>query len=127
VTGQLADSFGLQILVPSGAGDVKQKGHGRPVTPEAVNTGSVNEATEGRLVVVEGAITQAVSNDLPYGYKFYINDGSGEIQIFVSASTGIDMSGLPLGQHVRVTGFGAQFDTTYEVQPRVQADIAVLP
>jgi len=127
VTGQLADSFGLQILVPSGPGDVKHKGHGRPVTPEAVNTGSVNEATEGRLVVVEGAITQAVSSDLPYGYKFYVNDGSGEIQIFVSASTSIDLSGLTLGQHVRVTGFSAQFDTTYEVQPRVQADIAVLP
>ena len=93
----------------------------------AVNTGSVNEATEGRLVVVEGAITQAVSNDLPYGYKFYVNDGSGEIQIFVSASTGIDLSGLTLGQHVRVIGFSAQFDTTYEVQPRVQADITILP
>jgi uncharacterized protein YdeI (BOF family) len=127
VTGQLADSFGLLILVPLGPVDVQQKGRGRPVTPEAVNTGSVSEATEGRLVVVEGAITQAASSDLPYGYKFYVNDGSGEIQIFVSASTGIDLSGLTPGQHVRVIGFSAQFDTTYEVQPRVQADITILP
>jgi uncharacterized protein YdeI (BOF family) len=127
VTGQLADSFGLLILVPSGPGDVKQKGHGRPVRPEAVKTGSVNEATEGRLVVLEGVITQAASSDLPYGYKFYVNDGSGAIQIFVSASTGLDLSGLALSQHVRIVGFSAQFDTTYEVQPRVQADIAVLP
>jgi uncharacterized protein YdeI (BOF family) len=126
VTGQLADSFGLLILVPVSPADVKPIGHGRPVTPEAVNTGSVNEATEGRLVVVEGAITQAVSSDLPYGYKFYVNDGSGEIRIFVSASTGLDLSGLTLGQHVRVVGFSAQFDTTYEVQPRVQADVTVL-
>ena len=126
VTGQLADSFGLLILVPASPADVKSKGHGRPVTPAAVSTGSVNEATEGRLVVVEGAITQAVTNDLPYGYKFYVNDGSGEIQIFVSASTGIDLSGLTPGQHVRVIGFSAQFDTTYELQPRVQADITVL-
>jgi len=127
VTGQLQDIFGLLTLVPSGPADVKPMGHGRPVTPEAVDTGSVNEATEGRLVVVEGAITQAASSDLPYGYKFYVDDGSGEIQIFVSASTSLDLSGLTLGQHVRVTGFSAQFDTTYEVQPRVQADIAVLP
>ena len=126
VTGQLADSFGLLILVPSGPVDVKLKGHGRPVTPVAVSTGGVNEATEGRLVVVEGVISQAVSNDLPYGYKFYVNDGSGETRIFVSASTGIDLSGLTLGQHVRVIGFSAQF-FTYEVQPRVQADITLLP
>ncbi len=127
VTGQLADSFGLLILVITSPADVKAKGHGRPVTAAAVKTGSVNEATEGRLVVVEGSITQAVSNDLPYGYKFYVNDGSGEIQIFVSASTAIDLSGLAPGQRVRVSGFSAQFDTTYEVQPRVQADISVLP
>jgi len=125
VTGQLADSYGLLILVTFSPNDVKYKEHGRPVKPAAVSTGSVNEATEGRLVVVEGAITQAVSSDLPYGYKFYVNDGSGEIRIFVSASTGLDLSRLTLGQHVRVIGFSAQFDT-YEVQPRVQADITVL-
>src|SRR5262245_46609645 len=79
VTGRLQESFGLLILVPSGPGNVKRKGHGRPVAPQAVNTGSVNKTTEGWLVVVEGVITQAVSSDLPYGYKFYVDDGSGEI------------------------------------------------
>ena len=127
VTGVLTDISGLLALVPSGPSDVKAKGHGRPVTADEVRTGRVNEKSEGRLVVVKGTITQAVSSDLPYGYKFYVNDGSGEIQIFVSASTGIDLSGLVLGQRVRVIGFSAQFDTTYEVQPRVQADITVLP
>ena len=127
VTGQLQNSFGLLILVPSGPGDVKHKGHGRPVEPDDVRTGRVNEKTEGRLVVVKGAITQAVSSDLPYGYKFYINDGSGEIQIFVSASTNINLRDLTLGQRVHVIGFSGQFDTTYEVQPRVQGDINVHP
>jgi uncharacterized protein YdeI (BOF family) len=127
VTGQLQESFGLLILAPYGPGDVKPKGYGRPVTPAALSTGSVNEATEGRLVVVEGIIVQAVSSDLPYGYKFSVNDSSGEIQIFISASTNISLSGLTLGQRVRVSGFSGQFDTTYEVQPRLQADITVLP
>ena len=62
-----------------------------------MNTGSANDTTEGRLVVVEGVITQAVSSDLPYGYKFYVDDGSGEIQIFVSASTGIALNELTAG------------------------------
>ena len=127
VTGQLQSIAGLLTLVPAGPSDVKAKGHGRPVMPQAVRTGRVNEKTEGSLVVVKGTITQAVSSDLPYGYKLYINDGSGEIQIFVAASTNIDLTGLTLGQRLRVVGFSGQFDTTYEVQPRVQADITVLP
>jgi len=127
VTGKLQESFGLLILVPSGPSNVEHKGHGRQITPEAVDTGSVNEETEGELVAVKGIISQAVLSDLPFGYKFYVNDESGEIQIFVSASTGIDLSGLRLGQRVRVVGFSGQFDTTYEVQPRVQSDISVLP
>ncbi|MCE7980088.1 MAG: hypothetical protein DYG89_02755 [Caldilinea sp. CFX5] len=72
-------------------------------------------------------ITQAVSDELPYGYKFYVDDDSGAIQIFVSASTGIDITGLTLGQHVRIVGFSGQFGSTYEVQPRVWGDIMVLP
>ncbi|MCE7980089.1 MAG: hypothetical protein DYG89_02760 [Caldilinea sp. CFX5] len=37
VTGQLQGSFGLLLLVPASADGVKPKGHGRPVTPEAVS------------------------------------------------------------------------------------------
>ena len=66
-------------------------------------------------------------DDPPFGYKFYVDDGSGEIQIFVSTSSNLDLSGLPLGQHVRVVGCSGQFATTYEVQPRVQSAITVLP
>lgn len=127
VTGQLQDIFGLLNLVSASPADVKPKGHVRLVTPAEVSTGSISEATEGRLVVVEGLVTQAVSSDLPYGYTFYVNDGSGEIRIFVSASTNINLSDLSLGRRVRVSGFSGQFDTTYEIQPRVQADIGVLP
>ena len=126
VTGRLTDSFGLLVLVPTRPSDVKRKGHGRPVDAAPVSTGGVGEASEGRLVTVTGTITIAVSSDLPYGYKLYIDDGSGPVQIFVSASTGLDLSGLAPGQRIRVTGLSAQFDTTYEVQPRVQSDIALV-
>lgn len=103
VTGQLQEIHGLITLVPAGPDNVKMEGRGRPVVPVSVDTDGVNEATEGLLVVVEGVITQAVMNDLPYGLKFYVDDGSGEIQVFISASTGIGLGGLALGQHVRVT------------------------
>lgn len=70
-----------------------------------MSIGGVNEASEDRPVVVEGVITQPVSPDMPFGYKFYVDDGSGAIQIFVSASTFIDVSGFTPGQYVCAVGF----------------------
>lgn len=125
VTGTLQDSFGLLILVPSDPSDVKLHGTGRKVAARWVTTGGVGESTEGRLVRVVGTITQAPESDGDFGSKFFVNDGSGELQIFVNTQTGIDLSGLAVGQTVSVTGFSSQFDTHYEIDPRFPADISV--
>jgi DNA/RNA endonuclease YhcR with UshA esterase domain len=125
VTGDLADSFGLLILTTSADG-IKRKGDGRPVAIESVATGAVNETTEGRLLEISGVVTQPVGDDLPYGYRLFVDDGSGEIQVFVYASTGIDLSGIQPGQSVRAIGMGAQFADHYEITPRFASDIQVL-
>jgi DNA/RNA endonuclease YhcR with UshA esterase domain len=125
VTGTLADSFGLLVL--TNVTDTKAHGSGPKVQPLPVATGAVGEATEGKLIRITGTITQPVFNDLPFGYIIFIDDGSGEVHSFVSASTGIDVSGLSPGQTVEVTGFSGQFADHYEVDPRTQADIKVLP
>ncbi|MBP2327744.1 hypothetical protein JOF56_008129 [Kibdelosporangium banguiense] len=126
VTGKLADSFGLLILVPASEADVALRHAGFQPPPKFVATSAVGESTEGKLVRVLGKITQAPTSDLPYGYKFWINDGSGEVQIFVNVETGIDLAGLRLGQRVLVTGFSGQFETAYEVLPRSPHDIRII-
>lgn len=126
VTGQLADSFGLLILIPISNEDIKPHGRGPKVQPLPVATGAVGEATEGKLVRITGTIIQPVENDLPFGFKVVVNDGSGEIQVFVNASTGIDVSGLQVGQTIEVTGFSGQFADHFEVDPRAQGDIKVV-
>jgi len=125
VTGQLADSSGLLILI--NVTDTKAHGSGPKVQPLPVATGAVGEATEGKLVRIRGTITQPVFDDSPFGFIIFINDGSGEVHSFVCASTGIDVSGLSPGQTIEVTGFSGQFADAYEVDPRTQADIKVLP
>lgn len=123
VTGQLADSNGLLILVVSSPDDVKPLGNGPTVQPQPVATGAVSEATEGLLVSVVGTISETVVNDLPYGYYLAVDDGSGAVRIYVPASTGIDVSGLAVGQQVRVVGLSYQFADHYEVDPRMPGDI----
>jgi hypothetical protein len=123
VTGTLRDSFGLLILVPEDPAAVHVHGKGPKIHPKPLATGAVNEATEGLLVRVVATITQPPASDLPYGFKFFVDDGSGELTIFVNTQTDIDLTGLAAGQRVSVTGFSSQFDTHYEIDPRFQADI----
>ena len=127
VTGRLADTVlpGLLVLVDVTA--VKAHGSGPKVRPLPVATGAVGEATEGQLVTITGTITQPIINDLPFGFIVFINDGSGEVHAFVCASTGIDVSGLSPGQTVEITGFSGEFAGSFEVDPRTQDDIRVIP
>jgi hypothetical protein len=125
VTGKLQDSgFGLLLLVPSSPSDVHLHGAGPKIAPLFLATGAVSEATEGLLVRVVGTITH-VEPDLPYGNKVFVNDGSGELTIYINLQTGIDFSALEVGQTVIVTGFSSQFDDHYEIDPRFPADIEV--
>lgn len=127
VTGTLDDDgFGLLVVRPASAADVvKLSGLGL-AKAAGVATGDVSEATEGGLVDVEGTITRGPTNDLPFGYSVFIDDGSGETQIFIPASTGINPFRIPfvkVGKPIKARGFSGQFGAQYEVLPRILLDI----
>jgi hypothetical protein len=127
VTGELRDNgFGLLTLVPADPALVSVHGQGPRIRPKLVATGAVDESTEGSLVRVVGQVTQAPVSDPPFGFIFMVDDGSGQLTIFVSTQPNIDLSGLAVGRTVSVTGFSGQFDTHFEVNPRFQSDITVL-
>ena len=122
VIGTVGESFGKLQIVPNNLADVEAL----PGVKLRVATGQVGMATLGYLISVEGTITQdGVSDDLPYGYKVFLDDGSGVVQVFLSASTNIDPRApyLKPGRQLRVTGFGSQYNTTYEVEPRDRRDL----
>ena len=127
VTGTLADTLLPGLLVLVDVTDVKAHGSGPKVQALPVTTGGVGEATEGSIVRITGTISQPIVNDLPFGFIIVVNDGSGEVNVFVAASTGIDVSGLSPGQTIEVTGFSGQFADHFEVDPRFQTDIKVVP
>jgi len=126
VSGTLGQSHGKLQIVPNSLADIEAL----PGVKLRVATGQVGIGTLGYLISVEGTITQdGVLDDLPYGYKVFLNDGSGVVQVFLSASTNIDSRApyLKPGRQLRVTGFGSQFDTTYEVEPRDRRDLEPIP
>ena len=129
VTGVLKDQSGLLVVVPTDTAAVQfaiglmNTAEARVIEPKPLKTAEVGEANEGLIVKVHGKITQAPASDAPYGFKFSVDDGSGEALIFVNVQTGIPMSGLAVGQVVSVTGFSSQYDTHHEIDPRSPADI----
>jgi len=126
VTGVLADSFGLLVLLPDDPGDVERRGHQRPPEARRVATGAVGESTEGLLVTVKAKITRAPAADDDFGFKLFVDDGSGELQIFVNLQAGIDVSALALGERVKITGFSSQFEADFEIDPRFPQDVVPL-
>lgn len=123
VRGQLADESGHLILVLGYPPDVKVLGRGLLVQAEPVSTGHINEATEGRLVRVTGTITRPIVNELPRGHRVFIDDGSGEVQVYVYAATTFPVRHLQPGRRISVTGFSGQHEDGYEVVPRTRSDI----
>jgi DNA/RNA endonuclease YhcR with UshA esterase domain len=127
VTGLVADDgFGLLILRPASLADVETLPGASLVRPVSASTGDVSEATEGTLVEITGTVTQPIRNDLPFGFAVFIDDGTGETQVFIPASTGINPFSIPFivpGARIRVVGFSGQFLNQYEVLPRRRGDI----
>lgn len=120
VTGTLGQSFNILFLDAEPAGVELLPGK-----PLLVATGEVGDATDGLIVTVAGVITD-LFDDGHYGVQFSVNDGSGDVAVFVHRSTGIDPFEIPfiaLGARVRVTGFSSRFADEVELQPRYRDDI----
>ena len=120
------DGFGLLVARPASLDDIQRVGGAARIRPARLATGDITEASEGLLVVVEGVVTQAPRDDTPFGNSVFIDDGSGETQIFIPVTTGVnpfDIRYIELGARIRVIGFSAQFLQQYEVLPRFRGDI----
>jgi hypothetical protein len=94
------------------------------ITPRPVRTGGLGEAEGGYLVVAEGLITSTM-DDGAYGYKLFVDDGSGPCQVFINASTDLmkNAASWEAGDVIRVVGFVGRYNEVYEIMPRILSDI----
>ncbi len=132
VRGTLDQYNGEAELKVSSLNYIIKINHTSPITPQNITTGyfsnwTAAEKIEGTLVYVNGTVTRV---NTTYHY-FYVDDGSGEVEIFISASN-VSMDNISVGDNVSVVGVVAQYDKTspytryYEILPRYQSDIVKL-
>ena len=125
-TGQtvlLSDADAIEVMLAD-----KQE-----IVPRPLQTGKIAESDEGQLVHVAGKVSKAAVDDKPYGFQSFVDDGSGELRIYIcfdskDGKTPIfDTTKLTPGTSVEITGFAQQYGATYEIAPRVAADVVIVP
>jgi hypothetical protein len=95
-------------------------------------TGQLGEELEAQLVVTRGALTENPRRSSAGSVSFAIDDGSGEMRIFISPRAGVDVSGVHRGDWIEVRGVlaqdttGSQPDRGYRIWPRAVSDLEIL-
>ncbi len=86
-------------------------------------------ATEGDVITVRGTAVADLADDGTYGFKLFLDDGSGVAQIFIDADSGVRVEKirnrlLVEGEDLCVTGVVGQFaGVGFELLPRTTRDI----
>ena len=117
VTGELASYLGEARLKLAAATDIEKTAEGEAPVPHRVETGKVGEDLEGTLVVIVGRISQTS------GDTFYVDDGSGEVKVFIKETTGIEKPKMKKGDLFTIIGIVSQTQSGYRILPRSQDDI----
>lgn len=117
VKGIIVNAFGARELRVEQPDAIQAQGTTDTVAPRPVKTAKADFSIEGQLVSVEGWVTRAS------GREVYVDDGSGEVLVYLDADTRIRYPRLARGDAARVTGVISRFRDKTEILPRFQTDV----
>jgi hypothetical protein len=83
------------------------------------------EFYEGYLARIEGTIITAPTGG--YNPSFDIADATDTMTVFVDGTTGIDVSGIDVGENWTVIGMLSDYQGNHEIKPRYQTDLIADP
>src|SRR3954470_13539492 len=78
VTGKLAETNAQFRIIEADANSISARGRGEIVPAKATTAASLDEKTLGQLVKVSGVVNSAIVNIAPAGFRFTIDDGTGD-------------------------------------------------
>ncbi len=123
-TGTLTLYNGLLEMDPTTA--IVNLGSGTVPAAQAISTApTVVNSTQGLLIQVTGTVTWGTNPPAPDGttnWTMYINDGSGQLPVYVDKETFIDMRSYISPTKLTITGFSSNYNRA-EIWPRYQTDI----
>ena len=117
VIGLLSEIGGEKRILLDEAEDIKIISRDNFVESQVVLTGEINKPVEGQLVSVEGKISE-IKEDV-----FFVDDGSGEVKIYIKPQIKIQIGEIQIGDWVVITGQVSRTSLGYRILPRFQNDI----
>jgi len=85
--------------------------------PQVLSTGQAAEQNwDGTRVLVTGDVI-SVGSESGGGRNVLVNDGSGELTVRVWTTTGIDVSGIVVGQEYTFIGVGGDYQGSKQIVP----------
>lgn len=88
--------------------------------PQSTTAEKLDMDMVGQLVSVEGEITELS------GSRLAVDDGTGEVAIYIKATTGFKRPSFHSGDRIRVTGIASIGTSGLRVLPRVRDDLQLL-
>lgn len=117
VHGRIASFSGTREIRVEQVDAITNFGTGARVTPLVWKTGKIDFTHEGALIQIQGYVA---SNQ---GREIRIDDGSGEVLVYLNAKTHIHWGTLHVGEPARITGILTRFHGEPEILPRFQNDV----
>lgn len=126
LTGKLSETALKFQIIDTDKNSVQIISSAAPPKLIALATGGISDRTIGKLIKINGTVTKAVEEIAPYGFRFSVDDGTGETIVYVSASTGISEKEMVLGQKVELVGVAGEFNHRYQIYPRSPSDVKLI-
>ncbi len=94
--------------------------------PKLTDIAGLDE-NEGLLVKLERVTIRNITTYSSGSSNIDISDKTGSTIMRVEVATGVDISGLDVGEEIQVIGISCKFRGDPQIKPRFQSDIEVLP
>lgn len=117
VSGEIAESGGERRIKTKVATDMKIIEHKQAPAPLIESCEKINEDYIGRLISVSGEVVDRKSATV------FLDDGTGEIKIYIKTTSGINPASFVEGESFSVTGIVGQTSTGIRLMPRGMDDI----
>ncbi len=90
-----------------------------PIAARMIKTGALSKNIEGQLIEVTGAVKSVAQGE------FVLNDGSGDVLVYIDLTTKIQLPRLAVGQPIRVIGVVSRAHGKTALLPRYSTDLIV--
>jgi DNA/RNA endonuclease YhcR with UshA esterase domain len=120
IRGTLSFPYGQPRLKVKNKDDIKiiKTNNNATVSPITLTIDKIEPLLNGTLITIAGTLIEKTNN------KLFIDDGTGEIEIYIKSSTGISLPDLTEGDIIEATGIFESNDTSERLLPRYSNDIA---